>query len=75
MACERCGGFTIEVSFRGGLTAHDLWEYNGRKCVNCGHVTDPVIQKHKTVHMRRQHGPANVGRVRETSRSCDGIAA
>lgn len=48
MKCQRCGGLTIGVSFSGGIIATEAWEYDGRKCMNCGHVTDPLITQNKT---------------------------
>lgn len=50
MTCDRCGGFTIDVSFSGGVTAAGAWEYDGRKCLNCGYVTDPLIQRNRVAH-------------------------
>ena len=47
MKCRRCEGLTIDVSFSGGLFATGAWEYDGWKCMNCGFVTDPLIEKNK----------------------------
>lgn len=53
MKCERCGGLTVGVAFSGGETATTVWEYSGRKCLNCGFVTDPVIAKNRNGQPQR----------------------
>ena len=45
MTCERCKGLFIPVSFVGSDDAGRAWEYDGLKCVNCGHITDPLLKK------------------------------
>jgi|PlaIllAssembly_1097288.scaffolds.fasta_scaffold08634_5 hypothetical protein len=60
MKCERCGGFIVGVSFFGGETAAEAWEYAGWKCLNCGFITDPLIQKNRPVqfqHANRLNAP------------------
>ena len=47
MTCERCKGLFIPVSFVGGDDACGAWEYDGLKCVNCGHITDPLFKKNR----------------------------
>jgi hypothetical protein len=47
MKCERCGGLAINTVFSGGITAIDAWEYAGRKCLNCGYITDPLILENR----------------------------
>lgn len=49
MKCERCNGFVIAVSFVGGDDARGAWEYDGLKCLNCGHVTDPLLMKNRGI--------------------------
>lgn len=60
MKCERCGGLTIGVAFSGGETATTGWEYTGRKCLNCGFVSDPLIAKNRHDQTQRagQRNPA-----------------
>lgn len=53
MTCEHCGGFTIAVSFSGGVTATGAWEYAGSKCLNCGYITDPLILKNRAAQSQR----------------------
>lgn len=47
MTCERCKGLFIPVSFGGGDDVVGAWAYDGWKCVNCGHVTDPVLMRNR----------------------------
>ena len=39
MTCERCGGMSVAMHFEGDRA----WEYDGRKCLICGNITDPLI--------------------------------
>ncbi len=57
MGCKRCGGLSIGVSFSGGVIATEAWGYDGWKCLNCGHVTDPVILKNKEAQLKRANRP------------------
>ncbi len=52
MTCERCGGFAIDVSFSGGMTAIGAWKYEGSKCLNCGWVMDPLILRNRVAQFR-----------------------
>ena len=52
MKCERCNGLFISVSFAGGDDTCGAWEYDGWKCLNCGHVTDPLFMKNRGIHAR-----------------------
>ncbi|OQW56745.1 MAG: hypothetical protein A4S17_00100 [Proteobacteria bacterium HN_bin10] len=61
MTCERCKGLFIPVSFVGSDDAGRAWEYDGLKCVNCGHITDPLLEKN------RERRPQNL--VRQYSRA------
>jgi len=56
MTCQRCGGFAIGASFSGGVDALEGWEYDGWKCVNCGHITDPLIDENRRVQANIQAG-------------------
>jgi hypothetical protein len=53
MRCERCDGLTINAYFSGGLTVIEAWEYDGRKCLNCGYITDPLILRNKVAQYQR----------------------
>jgi hypothetical protein len=47
MKCERCTGLFIPVWFVGGDDELGAWEYPGWKCLNCGHVADPLLIKNR----------------------------
>jgi hypothetical protein len=47
MKCERCNGLFISVSFVGGDDVVGAWAYDGLKCLNCGHITDPLLKKNR----------------------------
>lgn len=47
MKCERCNGLFIPVSFVGGDKVVGAWAYDGWKCLNCGHITDPLLMKNR----------------------------
>lgn len=47
MQCERCKGLFIPVSFVGSDDVVGAWEYDGLKCLNCGHITDPLLKKNR----------------------------
>lgn len=47
MKCERCNGLIIAVSFVGSDDAYGVWKYDGLKCLNCGHITDPLLKKNR----------------------------
>lgn len=49
MKCERCNGLVLAVSFVGGDDLCGAWEYDGLKCLNCGHITDPLLMKNRKV--------------------------
>ena len=47
MQCERCKGLFIHVWFVGSDDAGGAWEYDGLKCLNCGHITDPLLKQNR----------------------------
>lgn len=53
MKCERCSGLVIAMSFVGGDEALGAWEYDGMKCLNCGHITDPLFMKNRRIRARQ----------------------
>ena len=62
MKCERCNGLFIPVSFVGGDDEIGVWEYAGWKCLNCGHVTDPLFMKNRDTHAQRETVPQSAYR-------------
>lgn len=53
--CTRCHGFLIHVDFMDMLQGGYLWK-SGKRCINCGWITDHVIQ---TNQHRRQATPTS----------------
>ncbi len=47
MNCSRCCGLMVEDHFMDfeGTTGH-MW-MNGWRCMNCGHVYDPMIERNR----------------------------
>ena len=58
MNCSRCRGLMVEDHFLDleGTTGY-MWTV-GCRCMNCGHVHDPVIEQHRLA--RRKHALANL---------------
>lgn len=78
MKCERCNGLVIPVSFLGGDDIVGAWAYDGLKCLNCGHITDPQFKKNRgrraqpdpTCHSGySQLAKAGLGTLNRTSRA------
>lgn len=64
MTCERCKGLFIPVSFVGGDDVVGAWEYDGLKCLNCGHITDPLLKKNRELSAQNDatyHSGSNRG--------------
>ena len=61
MTCSRCCGLMVEDHFMDfeGTTGH-MWT-DGYRCMNCGHIHDPVIAQHRLPRLE----PALVGRSSE----------
>ncbi len=46
MNCTRCHGWMIEDHFFDFEGTEGFTRMVGRRCVNCGHAVDPVIEAH-----------------------------
>lgn len=60
MRCERCNGLVIAMSFVGGDEGIGGWEYDGLKCLNCGHITDPLFMRNRAGLAQHQAGRQSV---------------
>jgi hypothetical protein len=61
MTCTRCQGYMAEDHFLDLMeSAEDMW-LAGWRCLNCGHVLDPVMERNR----RGQGVAAGVSTVRE----------
>ncbi len=53
MNCSRCQGLMVTdhfLDFEG--TMGQMWA-TGSRCMNCGHVHDPVIEQRRLAHLQR----------------------
>lgn len=75
MKCKRCGGLTIDVSFLGGTNAIETWAYDGWKCLNCGYVMDPLIQKNKAAQSPSMSGRNVTSNTRGRAQAVAQVAA
>lgn len=66
MTCTRCQGCMAKDHFMDMLeSSEDMW-MAGWRCLNCGHVFDPVIARNR---LRQQNAePVSTGRARRLSR-------
>ena len=54
-ACSRCGGFMVNDLSMAVLHSTSDLEFVAKRCVQCGEVVDPVIERNRRV---RQEGEA-----------------
>ena len=69
MECRKCNGLVVKEWLSDGLDEAYVW-----RCLNCGSLTDEIIQKNQhweRACLRASAGPAQwgVGRVRQTLRA------
>lgn len=50
MACRRCGGCMARDHFLDLQESGGDWWLEGWRCINCGHVYDPVVEKNRRLH-------------------------
>ena len=46
MQCQRCQGYMVGDHFMDFLNVTGEMVINGWRCLNCGNITDPVIEQH-----------------------------
>ncbi|MCL1925623.1 MAG: hypothetical protein FWF95_00610 [Syntrophorhabdaceae bacterium] len=49
MKCDRCGGSMIFERFQATMEIFYAW-----RCVNCGDIMDPVVQKNRELVMAQK---------------------
>jgi hypothetical protein len=59
MRCQRCQGCMISDHFMDLLNASGEIDFKGWRCLNCGDITDPVIERH---HLFAASAPAKSSR-------------
>lgn len=47
MACGRCGGYMAREQFTDMREGIAQGTFLGGRCLNCGHIEDPVIADHR----------------------------
>lgn len=50
MTCERCKGCMARDHFLDLQESGGEWWLEGWRCINCGHVFDPVLEKNRRLH-------------------------
>ena len=51
MKCGRCGGSMVFERFMAAVEVFHAW-----RCVNCGEILDPVVEKNRRLVVSRQAG-------------------
>ncbi len=50
MTCRRCQGCMTRDHFLDLQESGGEWWLEGWRCINCGHVFDPVLEKNRRLH-------------------------
>lgn len=50
MTCRRCRGCMARDHFLDLQESGGDWWLEGWRCINCGHVYDPVVEKNRRMH-------------------------
>jgi len=50
MTCIRCQGCMARDHFLDLLESGGEWWMEGWRCINCGHVFDPVVERNRRLH-------------------------
>jgi hypothetical protein len=50
MTCRRCQGCMTRDHFLDLQESGGEWWLEGWRCINCGHVYDPVLEKNRRLH-------------------------
>ena len=50
MTCRRCQGCMTRDHFLDLQESGGDWWLEGWRCINCGHVFDPVLEKNRRLH-------------------------
>ena len=55
MTCRRCQGCMARDHFLDLQESGGEWWLQGWRCINCGHVFDPVLEKNRQLHAAGRH--------------------
>jgi hypothetical protein len=50
MTCRRCQGCMARDHFLDPQESGGEWWLEGWRCINCGHVFDPVLERNRLMH-------------------------
>ena len=50
MNCQRCQGYMARDHFLDMQESGGEWWTEGWRCINCGHVFDPVMEQNRRIH-------------------------
>lgn len=50
MTCQRCKGCMARDHFLDMQQSGGEWWMEGWRCINCGHVYDPVVERNRRMH-------------------------
>jgi hypothetical protein len=50
MTCRRCQGYMARDHFLDLQESGGEWWLEGWRCINCGHVFDPVLERNRRLH-------------------------
>ena len=50
MTCQRCQGCMARDHFLDLQESGGEWWLEGWRCINCGHVFDPVVENNRRLH-------------------------
>ncbi len=54
MTCRRCQGCMARDHFLDLQESGGEWWMEGWRCINCGHVFDPVLERNRRLHAAAQ---------------------
>jgi len=59
MTCRRCQGCMARDHFLDLQESGGEWWMEGWRCINCGHVFDPVVEQNRRLHAAAMAAAAN----------------
>ena len=78
MTCRRCKGCMARDHFLDLQESGGDWWLEGWRCINCGHIYDPVVEQNRRLHAAamasaavQQLQAAEIAETREEERSLD----
>jgi hypothetical protein len=80
MTCGRCNGCMARDHFLDLQESGGDWWLEGWRCINCGHVFDPVLEKNRRLHaaavaLAQVQSPLTVAPVVEDAEQSADLAA